>query len=444
MLKKCKGYVPLMKPNKSTFSTDKEIKSLKPSNKEYILSDALSKGLQLVVRADGGKQWVFRYSSPILKDKQGKALRRRTGFGTYPIISLEMARNRAFELKKEIAIGIDPLEVKQELKSQIELDDKSQFHKVVYQWIEEVISKKNATETIKDKKRTFERDLFSYFCTYDEERNILSSKPIKEIHHSEILKALKEKSITAKETARRLLADCNRLWIFAISHGYCDNNIIANISRETLPSVEKKNLAKITDEKILGLLLRDIDNYKNSPIVRNALRLLPHTMLRAQNLTTLRWEMIDFENKILTIPRSEMKVKNQNLNDFMLPLTDTAISILKDIQPITGWSKWVFHGVANFNKPMSRESCNKALQIMGYDNAIVGTKQTIHSFRGTFRSIIETYAHEHKATFEVKESILDHHEKSEVVRAYTHKANYTEQARELLEWWERFLERVKN
>lgn len=80
---------------------------------------------------------------------------------------------------------------------------------------------------------------------------------------------------------------------------------------------------------------------------------------------------------------------------------------------------------------------------MGYDNAIAGTKQTIHSFRGTFRSLVETYAHEHKASFEVKESIIDHHEKSAVVRAYTHKANYTEQARELLEWWEQFLDRIK-
>lgn len=70
---------------------------------------------------------------------------------------------------------------------------------------------------------------------------------------------------------------------------------------------------------------------------------------------------------------------------------------------------------------------------MGYDNTIAGTKQTIHSFRGTFRSIIDTYAHEHRASFEVKKSILDHHEKSEVVRAHMHKANYPEQARELIE-----------
>lgn len=42
-----------------------------------------------------------------------------------------------------------------------------------------------------------------------------------------------------------------------------------------------------------------------------------------------------------------------------------------------------------------------------------------HSFRGTFRSLVETYAHIHKASFEVKEAILDHHIGGEVERAYT-------------------------
>lgn len=67
-----------------------------------------------------------------------------------------------------------------------------------------------------------------------------------------------------------------------------------------------------------------------------------------------------------------------------------------------------------------------------------------HSFRGTFRSLVETYAHIHKASFEVKEAILDHHIGGEVERAYTHKADYTSQMRELLEWWEQFLLRLKS
>jgi hypothetical protein len=61
---------------------------------------------------------------------------------------------------------------------------------------------------------------------------------------------------------------------------------------------------------------------------------------------------------------------------------------------------------------------------MDYDDEDKGTKQTIHSFRGTFRSLIEAHSSEHKASFEVKESILDHHSGSLVERAYTQSKLY--------------------
>lgn len=432
-----------MKPNKSTFSTDKEIKAFKPKDKQYILTDNYTKGLQLIIRNDGGKQWAFRYSSPILKDKQNKPLRRQTGLGTYPIVSLIEARNKANELKKEISQGIDPLELKKEIKDQVSIDDKSQFHKVVYQWIDEILKPKLSNNTISQIKRAFENDLFPHFCKKDENGNIISSKPIKDIHHSQVLKALIEKSKVSAEITDKMLGWCRRVWTFATSHGYCEYNIIVNISREMLPKIEVKHYPKITDEKILSQLLKDIDDYKGSPIVRNALRLYPYTMLRAENLTALKWEYIDFENKLLTIPRSQMKIKDKNLNDFKLPLVDKAIEILNDIKPFTGWSPWVFHGVSNFNNSLNKETCNKALRVMGYDDESAGTKQTQHSFRGTFRSLADTYANEHKASYEVKESILDHNFGSAVERAYTHKADYTNQMRELLEWWEEFLDKIK-
>ena len=428
---------------KTTFSTDKEIKLLKPRSKEYAVTDKYTKGLQLLIRVDGGKQWIFRYSSPLFKDKHNKAKRRKMGFGSYPTVSLLDARDKANTLKTQIAKGIDPLECKQEAKMQIAIEDQSQFHKVVYQWIDEILCVINTDSTTGRIQRVFENDLFPFFCEYDENRKIIASVPIKDIVHAELLFALKQKSITAKETARRLLAHCNRLWIFAISYGYCEYNIVANISREALPRPRAKHYAKVTDEKILGQLLKDINNYKGHIIIRSALKLLPYVMLRAENLTMLKWEYIDFEKRLLIIPRNKMKVKNKNIDDFILPLTDRAIEILLEIKPITDWSKWVFHGITNIHTYLNPATVNKALKTMGYDDEMQGTKQTIHSFRGTFRSLVETYANEHKAPFEVKESILDHQEANSVVRAYTHKADYTKQARELLEWWERFLGRIK-
>lgn len=65
----------MSKSSQTTFSTDKEIKALKSKSKEYTLTDSYTKGLQLLIRVDGGKQWIFRYSSPILKDKNNSSKR---------------------------------------------------------------------------------------------------------------------------------------------------------------------------------------------------------------------------------------------------------------------------------------------------------------------------------------------------------------------------------
>jgi hypothetical protein len=139
-----------------------------------------------------------------------------------------------------------------------------------------------------------------------------------------------------------------------------------------------------------------------------------------------------------------MKVKNKNLPDFKIPLPYQAIVILKEIKEVTGWGKWVFHGVRNNLEHANKESGNKALRALGFNDEVRGRKQTLHSFRGTFRSLAETYHDRHGARFEVMERVLDHHETKSSVRAYTHKADYTGQMRELLQWWADYLDEVKS
>jgi integrase len=157
----------------------------------------------------------------------------------------------------------------------------------------------------------------------------------------------------------------------------------------------------------------------------------------------LRWHQIDFDKAIITIPREEMKTDDENLPDFVIPLPKQALDILQEVKEIHGWGQWVFHGLQDHFKHVNKNTGNKALKNMGFNDEKNGRKQTLHSFRGTFRSLSETYAKEHGVSFEVRERALDHHEQNKVVRAYTHKADYTEQMRELMQWWANFLDKVK-
>lgn len=419
--------------------TDTEIKNAKPRDKEYSLPDG--NGLQLIVKPDGRKVWEIRYTV------DGKP--KKTTAGTYPAITLAKARVKRDELKSKVHNGIDPIQEKKEIKAivdTIKIAEQTalatQFHLITYEWLSTL---KSAEITAIKRKRAFERDIFPHFCTYDDNHRITSSKQLSKITHGELLKIITEKGKATPETANRLFVDCNRLWTYAVSHEYTDLNITLRIDKSVVPKGEKINLPKITDEKILGELIRAIDTYRGDGgvIVRNLLRFVSLLPLRADNLCKLKWSYVDFDKAIITIPRSEMKVKNKNLSDFIMPLPHQAIAILKELEPLTGWGQWVFHGLKDINNPVNNESGNKALRIMGFIDETSGRKQTLHSFRGTFRSLSETYATEHGVSFEVRERCLDHHEKKEAVRAYIHKADYTEQMRTLFQWWANYLDEVK-
>lgn len=419
--------------------TDTRIKNAKPNAKKYTLSDG--NGLQLLIKPDGKKIWEIRYTV------NGKA--KATTAGNYPAVSLREARLRRDEIKAKASSGIDPVQEKREIKKAKEEEEKAkadavhaQFHNVVYEWLSTL---KSAEITATKRKRAFERDLFPHFCTYDENHEIISSKPINEITHGALLKVITEKGKTAAETASRIFADCKQLWRYAVSHEYTDLDITMRIDKASVPKAEAKHRPKITDEKILGELLRAIDDYPcdGGMIVRNLLRFVSLIPLRAENLCALRWDQVDLEKAIITIPRSEMKLKNKNLPDCIMPLSSQALEILKELHSHTSWGQWVFHGLKDIKEHVNNESGNKALRLMGFTDEKSGRKQTLHSFRGTYRSLAETYHEQHGARFEVMERVLDHHEGNKVVRAYTHKADYTEQMRELLQWWADFLDKTK-
>ena len=421
----------------ATQLTDTTITNAKPKDKKYKLFDG--DGLFLLVMPNGSKRWRLKYRF------NGKE--KEYAIGIYPTITLKKAREKKLELKRLIADGIDPsIKKKQDKKSKTEdkklteFEKKTQLHLVVEEWLE--LHEKKVTEyTAKKTRALLYEKLLPAFSKYTDRNHITSSIPISHIKHFEITVLLKRTAQETEYTAKRLKQFLNRIWLFAVTSGYCETNIISNISNEVLPLPKTKNMAKITDEKILGRLLNDLDNYMGNLIVKASLQFLTYTMLRANTLVTLKWEYIDFENRVLTIPREKMKVKDKNLNDFILPLVPQAIKILKEVQEITGKGEYVFSIVG---KPISKESGNRALKIMGYNDASKGMKQTQHSFRGTFRSLADTHQEQHKASFEAKEAVLDHQVGGKVERAYTHKSDYVEQMRGLLEWYADYLEGVKN
>ena len=133
-----------------------------------------------------------------------------------------------------------------------------------------------------------------------------------------------------------------------------------------------------------------------------------------------------------------MKIKDINLDNFRLPMSQEVENILRDQYEISGYQEWVFLGTNN-RSPINSESPNKALKIMGFNDEENGKKITLHGFRGTCRSLLDTLDIENKFSFEAKEKLLDHHNNSKVVRAYTNKSDYLYHIMPIVEFWSEFI-----
>ncbi|MDC0932960.1 tyrosine-type recombinase/integrase, partial [Arcobacteraceae bacterium] len=412
--------------------TDRTIKTAKPKEKDYVLTDGA--GLQINIRANKTKRWEFIYKSPTTNK------RRKLPLGFYPTIPLKdirLIRDKNINL---ISQGIDPIDKKRDDESKSKLNDNSNFILIADEWLS-YEEKRTTPETHKRKKAILVNDSYPFF----------KNKSINDINHQDIIKVLEmrlnktihKSSIKAKqnngiETANKLFNYLDTIFKFAITKGLCKYNPFNDIIKDlVIPKAKTVHNPKLTETTDIKKLVNDVYNYQGHYSTINALKFALHIPLRADNLVNIKWEYINFDESSLTIPRELMKVKNHNLPDFKVPLSDEVIKILKEQYELTNFQDFVF--LSNAGKPINSNTPNGALKRMGYQD-----KQTLHGFRGIYRSLIDTHQKEHNLDYEVKRRFLDHHDENKVERAYNHRAEYFEQMKPLVKWWSDYIMNLKD
>lgn len=397
---------------------DKQIQEAKSKEKVYFFNDG--GGLRLAIKPNGTKIWEFRFTI------NGK--RKETTFKTYPIVSLKDARNKREEYQELINSGINPIEHFKQLKEENVLEESGMFLNIASEWLKKEESRTEASTHV-NKVRAFEKDINPF----------LKNKHIKDIAIKDVVKILEVKLLQSHDVATKIFSYLDSLFRYAVYKGFCDRNILNDIKRgDIIPSKNARHFPKITDIDNFKELVNAIYMYRGSHSIRGALKLVLHLPFRAENVCKMKWEYINFEKEIITIPRSEMKIKDINLEDFRLPMSKEVIEILKEQFQFSGHQEWVFLG-SNNRSPINSESPNKALKIMGFDDESKGKKITLHGFRGTCRSLLDTLDTENKFSFEAKEKLLDHHNNSKVVRAYTNKSDYFEHIKPIVYFWSDFV-----
>lgn len=388
--------------------TDVTVRTAKPRDKTYKLSD--SGGLYVEITPAGGKRWRWKYRI----EGREKLL----SMGVYPDVPLVAARGRRDDARKLLASGVDPSVHRQAAKAAQAESAANSFEVIAREWF--VKHQSGWAESHSSKLLTrLEKDVFPY----------IGSRPISEITAPELLKALRRiEERGALETAHKARFSCGQVFRYAIATGRTERDISADL-RGALPPVVVKHIASITDPALVGPLLRVLDGYQGTVVVRAALKLAPMFFMRPVELRTAQWADIDLEKGEWRPFVSKVK------KDHIVPLATQAIQILKELHPLTGRGRFVFEGARSIKRPMSANTVNAALRRLG----IPKKELSGHGFRAMARTILDE-VHEVRPDF--VEHQLTHVVKDPLGRAYN-RTTHLPARRKMMQLWADYLDQLR-
>jgi len=390
-----------------------KIDKAKPQGKEVKLYDG--GGLFLLITPSGGKLWNLKYRYA------GKE--KKLALGAYPMVSLEAARQRREEAKKLLANSVDPGEMKKVLKSTAKDKTANTFEVVAREWHHKFSSAgKWSTSHAADILHRLEKDIFPP----------LGFRPISEIKPMDLLKVLERiAGRGALDTAHRLRHHCGMIFRYAIVTERAERDVASDL-RGALPAVKNGHHAAPTTPQSLLPLLRAIDAYEGSFVVKSALQLLPLFFCRPGELRAAEWTEFDFDQAIWEIPATRMKMKQPHI----VPLSKQAIAILESLQSLTGSGKYLFPCQRSTQRCMSDNAYNAALRRMGFTK----DEATAHGFRASARTILDEVLHVPVVLIEHQ---LSHSVRDPLGRAYNRTSHWAER-KKMMEQWADYLDKLKS
>ena len=151
----------------------------------------------------------------------------------------------------------------------------------------------------------------------------------------------------------------------------------------SLPQPITRNHPAITEEQELASMLKGIwgyteNNPKNYIVTELAMKFAIYIFQRPNEIRGLLWESVKMDKCYLNFIASKTK------QDHIVPLSDQAYGILKQIQQLQFNAIYVFPGVKTNKTFISNCTIGQGLKQIGF-----GGKQTAHGFRATARTLLD-------------------------------------------------------
>ena len=266
--------------------------------------------------------------------------------GTYPDVPLKLARERRDDQRRALAAGTDPSQQRRADKAAKAtkaeaarlaadgLPGPGTFEHAAREWHARMKPSWSIAHAHKVL-ALMVNDLFPF----------IGARPLAELTAPELLMyARRVEARGAVETAYRALKAAGAVFRHGVQRGYCVSDPTRDLKGAIVLPVSKHRAA-VTDPVKLGALLRAIDAYQGTPVVRAALALAPLVFLRPGELRRAEWAEFDLDGATWFVPAARMKGRLKaklNGTPHVVPLAPQAVAILRELHPLTGKGRYVF------------------------------------------------------------------------------------------------------
>ena len=308
-------------------------------------------GLYLIVDPSAARRWVLRTVV------QGR--RRDIGLGGTQLVSLAEARDKAQRYRKMARDGGDPLA---EMR-------KNRTPAPTFAEAARAVHAKHV-QTWKNKKHRAQwiNTLIEYAVP------LIGDKRVDAISTPDVLSVLVPIWLAKPETARRVKQRIGTVMDWAKAAGFrSGDNPVVGVAKGLPKQPDRRGHHGALPHGEIAGFLTQLREGGEGDIPKIAFEFLVLTAARTGEVLGARWDEIDFENRVWTIPAARMKMRREH----RVPLAHRCVEILRQAQRISEGNDFVFPGRSH-SKPLSNMVFLMILRRMGLD-------VTPHGFRSAFR-----------------------------------------------------------
>jgi integrase len=367
-------------------------------------------GLYLLVSPDlQTRRWIFRYTSPVTRKVT------ETGLDMASSVSLAQAKQKALDLRRQLANGVCPIHAKREERA-----SRVTFKEAADAWIE--------THKSSWRSKGMERNVNLLLRLHGKP---LANKPVKEITPDMVQAALAELWAKTPLQGRRVLSAWERVLDFARARGWRQGDNPASwrgMHEYRFPRVRATERGHFHALPYIELpaFMKALRKKQARSVGAVALEWTILTACRSGETFGMQWSEIDWDKQTWTIPASRMKAGKEHV----VPLSARAMELLT-LQKQYSSGSYVFEGTKQ-----TRMNDTSMRDVLSY----MRVKTSVHGFRSTFRDWAGDTTHFQR---EHVEACLAHRVGNAVEQAYR-RSDALEKRRVILDHWAAYCEGHSN